>query len=156
MRSSSSSLLAALLLPAAIAGCTCDPTPEPVDAGPDAPAIDEDAGPDAGPPDPPLPAPFTDVETTERYEMPGLSAEAFVVRSWTYDHHEDYGCPPRDERAHTVAAVRQVDARTIELDLDAVPLVRVYEVRLAGLRRAGDGQGPWHGVAWYTRNRAQR
>jgi penicillin amidase len=84
MRSSSSSLLAALLLPvlpAAIAGCSCDPTPEPVDAGPDAPAIDEDAGPDAGPPDPPLPAPFTDVETTERYEMPGLSAEAFVVRT---------------------------------------------------------------------------
>lgn len=80
----SSSLLAALLapvLPAALAGCTCDPTPV-ADAGIDAP-LDEnvDAGPDAGPPDPALPAPFTDTEITERWTMPELSGEAFVVRT---------------------------------------------------------------------------
>ncbi|MFO0710681.1 MAG: penicillin acylase family protein [Sandaracinus sp.] len=77
-----SSLLAALLVPtvpAALAGCSCD-SPPAADAGADAPSLD-DAGPDAGPPDPPLPAPFTDVETTARYDMPGLSAEAFVVRT---------------------------------------------------------------------------
>jgi len=93
---------------------------------------------------------------TQDVDPASVRPESFAVRSWTYDHHEDYGCPPRDERAHAVAAVRAVDARTIELELDAVPLVRVYELRLAGLRRAGDGQEPWHGVAWYTRNRAPR
>ena len=93
---------------------------------------------------------------TQDVDPASVRPESFVVRSWTYDHHEDYGGPPRDERAHPVAAVRAVDARTIELELDAVPLVRVYELRLPGLRRAGDGQEPWHGVAWYTRNRAPR
>lgn len=93
---------------------------------------------------------------TQDVDPARVRPESFAVRSWTYDHHEDYGCPPRDERAHAVTVVRAVDARTIELELGAVPLVRVYELRLAGLRRAGDGQEPWHGVAWYTRNRAPR
>jgi penicillin amidase len=73
-------VLAALLLPAVptLAGCSCD-APPAADAGADAPSdapLD-----DAGPNDPPLPAPFTDVEVTERYELPELSAEAFVVRT---------------------------------------------------------------------------
>jgi len=76
-------VLVALLVPAlpSLAGCSCESPPPAVDAGLDAPPSDEDAGPDAGPPDPPLPAPFTDVEVTERYAMPELSAEAFVVRT---------------------------------------------------------------------------
>jgi penicillin amidase len=75
-------LLAALLLPTAssLAGCSCDSQPLPEDAGPDA-IVADDANDDVGPNDPPLPAPFTDVEVTERYEMPGLSGEAFVVRT---------------------------------------------------------------------------
>ncbi len=73
-------LLAALLLPAVpLAGCSCD-GPSALDAGLDAPPAG-DANDDASPMDPPLPAPFTDVEVTERYEMPALSAEAFVVRT---------------------------------------------------------------------------
>ena len=79
----SSSLLAALLLPvvpAAVIGCSCDPTPV-ADAGLDAPIENVDGGSDAGPPDPPLPAPFTDSEVTERWTLPSLSGEAFVVRT---------------------------------------------------------------------------
>ncbi len=76
-------VLAVLLVPAlpSLAGCSCENPPAAIDAGTDAPPADEDAGPDAGPPDPPLPAPFTDVEVTERYAMPELSGEAFVVRT---------------------------------------------------------------------------
>ncbi|GAB4201660.1 MAG: hypothetical protein OHK0013_13970 [Sandaracinaceae bacterium] len=75
-------LLAALLSATAssLAGCSCDGPSPSDDAGSDAVAAD-DASDDAGPNDPPLPAPFTDVPVTERYEMPGLSGEAFVVRT---------------------------------------------------------------------------
>ncbi|MFY9342443.1 MAG: hypothetical protein WAT39_08130 [Planctomycetota bacterium] len=81
-------------------------------------------------------------------------AASFAVRSWTYDHHEEYGCKPRDERAHVVSTVRIADAgRAVELDLADVPLCRVYEVKCGGVRGPA-GEATWHGIAWYTRNRA--
>lgn len=81
---------------------------------------------------------------------------SFAVRSWTYDHCEDYGCPPRDERAHAVRATA-VAAETVELALDVAATGRVYEVRCPGVRGADPAApAPWHGVAWYTRNAAPR
>lgn len=82
-------------------------------------------------------------------------AADFVVKSWTYDHHEDYGCPPRGTREHRVVGmVPGPDGCTVDLRLDDVALVRVYEIRCAGLRGGSERVAPWHGVAWYTRNAA--
>lgn len=94
---------------------------------------------------------------TLRFTAPVAAASvvpaSFAVRSWTYDHHEPYGCPPRDERAPRVtAAVLAADGRSVALALDDVELCRVYELACPGVR-AVDGQRPWHGIAWYTRNR---
>ncbi|MBL8755014.1 MAG: auracyanin family protein, partial [Planctomycetes bacterium] len=81
-------------------------------------------------------------------------AASFAVRSWTYDHHEGYGCPPRDTHAVAVTAVRRsADGRKVEIDLDDTTTCRVYEVKCAGVRDSADA-APWHGVAWYTRNLA--
>jgi hypothetical protein len=81
--------------------------------------------------------------------------DSVVVSSWTYDHHEAYGCPPRDVQPQAVTAVtRSADGLSLDVQLAAVPLVRVYEVRVAGVRSGG--VAPWHGVGWYTRNRAPR
>jgi hypothetical protein len=77
---------------------------------------------------------------------------SFTVRSWTYDHHEGYGCPPRDTRSHAIIGLGIFGDR-ITLDLDDATTCRVYEVKCAGVRDGG-GQAPWHGIAWYTRNLA--
>jgi hypothetical protein len=76
---------------------------------------------------------------------------SFAVRSWTYDHHEAYGCPPRDVRSHVVTAARLGDDLAVTIDVAGLEPCRVYEVRCAGVR-AHDGAAPLHGVAWYTRN----
>jgi hypothetical protein len=55
-----------------------------------------------------------------------------------------------------VTKVARVDARTVAIELDAVPLCRVYEVRAPGLVRDGGAAKLWHGVGWYTRNRDPR
>ncbi len=97
-----------------------------------------------------------------RFTQPVTAATAavgsFAVRSWTYDHHESYGCPPRDTKAHTIASTtRSDDGRTVELSIEGLELCRVYEVKCAGVRGGGgDGEpvAPWHGIAWYTRNQA--
>ncbi len=62
-----------------LAGCSCSTTPAPSDA-------DVDASVDAGPPDaafadPPAPAPLDGVPQRERWVLPGLGADAFVVRT---------------------------------------------------------------------------
>jgi len=80
--------------------------------------------------------------------------DAFEVLSWTYDHHAQYGCPPRDEREHEVVSVAvSPDARAVEIALGDLELARVYEIRCGGVRGAG-GEAPLHGLAWYTLNRA--
>ncbi len=67
--------LLSLALSLLIAGAGCgDDDPKPSDAGPDGAT-------DAGPDDPPPPALFEDVEQTGRYEIPGLSDHAHVVRT---------------------------------------------------------------------------
>ncbi len=89
---------------------------------------------------------------TRPFDGATASAANVAVRSWTYDHHDAYGCPPREERTHTLT-VQQLDERTLAVVLDAAEPCRVYEVRAAGVRGA-DGSAPLHGVAWYTRNAA--
>ncbi len=92
---------------------------------------------------------------TQPVAAASVVADSFAVRSWTYDHHESYGCPPRDTKPVAVTAVRlAADGRTVEVELDDVTLCRVYEVKADGVRGAGDGKAPWHGIAWYTRNLA--
>jgi hypothetical protein len=79
---------------------------------------------------------------------------SFTVKSWTYDHHENYGCPPRDERAHQVtAAVASADGRAIDVTVAGLENVRVYELGCAGVQSATQ-EPVWHGIAWYTRNAA--
>lgn len=80
------------------------------------------------------------------------TAEAIKVKSWTYDHHSSYGCPPRDEKDETVTVVTAApDLRSIDIKVDGLVAVRVYEIDCAGVRGAA-GDSPLHGVAWYTRN----
>ena len=75
------------------------------------------------------------------------------MKSWTYDHHEKYGCPPRGTRTHGVGAARlAADGLTVDLRLEDLALVRVYEIRCVGLTGRGAETAIWHGVAWYTRN----
>lgn len=78
----------------------------------------------------------------------------FAVTSWTYDHHESYGCPERDVKEHDVtASAVSADARSVDLRVEGLDDVRVYEIRCPHVLGPG-GETPWHGVAWYTRNRA--
>jgi hypothetical protein len=77
---------------------------------------------------------------------------SFAVRSWTYDHHEAYGCPERDLRELAVRAARLSEDRTsIDLTVDGLAPTRVHMVEAAGVRGPG-GELPWHAVAWYTLN----
>ena len=77
-----------------------------------------------------------------------------VVRSWTYDHHEPYGCPPRDVKSHVVGAVRlAADGKVLTVALDSTELCRVYEVKCSAVAST-TGARPWHGIGWYTRNQA--
>ncbi|MFO1078174.1 MAG: hypothetical protein U1E73_10680 [Planctomycetota bacterium] len=94
---------------------------------------------------------FTSPVSTTAAAMPG-----YEVKSWTYDHHETYGCPPRDEHAHAITGIAvAADARSVDLEVDGLETVRVYELRCAHVLSAG-GETPWHPVAWYTLNRRPR
>lgn len=57
-----------------LSGCACGSTPEPVDAS-------TDTASDAGPNDPPPPAPLAAIPQTERWVLPSLGGDAFVVRT---------------------------------------------------------------------------
>lgn len=64
-----------VLLALSLLACpACDGPPDAADGGTDASA-------DAGPGDPPPPAPFEGVEETARFTVPGLSGHAHVVRT---------------------------------------------------------------------------
>jgi hypothetical protein len=93
---------------------------------------------------------------TARFTMDVDAASALpanvAVRSWTYDHHEGYGCPPRDVRDEAVASVVVAeDGRALQITLARTEPCRVYEVAVKGVRSAS-GQAPLHGIGWYTRN----
>jgi len=77
------------------------------------------------------------------------------VSSWTYDHHESYGCPPRDTRSHrVVSAALAADGLHVDLEIADLELCRVYEIRCDGVLAAGNMASLLHGVGWYTRNAA--
>ncbi|MCA8977453.1 MAG: hypothetical protein KDC98_22210 [Planctomycetes bacterium] len=77
---------------------------------------------------------------------------SFSVSSWTYDHHQQYGCPPRDERQHAVTATGvSADLRSVDLEVEGLETVRIYEIGYEGVVGA-DRERPWHAVAWYTLN----
>jgi hypothetical protein len=114
--------------------------------------------------------PFDLVEVTAtrdgfdlRFSMPvdgaSLAANAIRVKSWTYDHHESYGCPPRDVRPHDATfTVANGDGTVVHLAVKDPATCRVYAID-ASLVRASkmDGAEPasmLHGKAWYTRNAA--
>ena len=84
-----------------------------------------------------------------------LMASGFAVKSWAYDLHEGYGCPERDVKEHAVtASALSADGLSIDVVVDGLEDVRVYELRCPAVRSANGMQAPWHPVAWYTRNRA--
>ncbi|MCU0864583.1 MAG: hypothetical protein MUC36_12365 [Planctomycetes bacterium] len=96
-----------------------------------------------------------------RFTQPVSDASAvvasFAVRSWTYDHHENYGCPPRDQHPEVVsAATTAADGLTVDLRCDGLEDGRVYELRCAGVRARGSERAPLHGIAWYSRQRTPR
>ena len=83
------------------------------------------------------------------------TAAAIAIKSFTYDHHESYGCPPRDVRPHTVTDVA-VDSDSpflVRVSVADLSDCRVYAVDASAVK-ALDGTPLWHGKAWYTRNRA--
>ncbi|MCA8964075.1 MAG: auracyanin family protein [Planctomycetes bacterium] len=101
-----------------------------------------------------LPAGFR-LTMTKPVEVTSTVA-AFHVRSWTYDLHESYGCPPRDVREHTVGGVGvSADGAVLDLAVEGLEDGRVYEIKIDGLR-SRDGETVWHDVAWYTRNLSPR
>ena len=79
----------------------------------------------------------------------------FKVKSWTYDHHKAYGCPPRDTRSHDVLSVAvSADATSVEIEVADPELCRVFEVNCEGVRDAAVELSLLHGIGWYTRNAA--
>lgn len=77
------------------------------------------------------------------------------VSSWTYDHHEQYGCPPRDSKQHAVTGVGfSPDGMHADLKVADLELCRVYEIRCSGVLSAQTRSKLLHGVGWYTRNAA--
>ena len=77
------------------------------------------------------------------------------VKSWTYDHHSAYGCPPRDTRGHAVTSCAVTkDGMTMDIVVADLELCRVYEIDCAGVRSEGGAGRLLHGVGYYTRNRA--
>ncbi|MCC7063134.1 MAG: hypothetical protein IT456_10045 [Planctomycetes bacterium] len=77
----------------------------------------------------------------------------FAVRSYTYDLHENYGCPERDAKPHTITATAlSEDGLCIDLMVDGLEDVRVYELSCPAVLSASSGKAPWHPIAWYTRN----
>lgn len=79
------------------------------------------------------------------------------VSSWTYDHHEQYGCPPRDTRTHKVlSAGVAAGGMHVDLEVDDLELCRVYEIRCDGVLAASAKATLLHGVGWYTRNAAPK
>lgn len=77
----------------------------------------------------------------------------FEVKSWTYDHHKAYGCPPRDVRDVRVTGVAvHADGMSVELQLADHELCRVYEVNCVGVLSKSKTRSLLHGIGWYTRN----
>jgi hypothetical protein len=113
------------------------------------------------------PVPFELLEVTAlpkgfrmRFTQPVAAATALPanlqVTSWTYDHHEAYGCPERDVRTHAVVALQpSPDGLSVDATVEGLQDVRVYELRPT-LRSAVGSEALWHGVAWYTRNATPR
>ena len=80
---------------------------------------------------------------------------SFAVKSWTYDHHQKYGCPPRDTRSHDVlGAAVHADAMAVEIEVAQPELCRVFEIRCKSVLGASARGSLLHGVGWYTRNAA--
>lgn len=95
------------------------------------------------------------LQFTKPVDAATAAAANIAVRSWTYEHHEEYGCKPLDEHGHAVtSATLGSDGRTVAIAIAAPATCRVYEITCKGVRSAADGEPIWHGVAWYTRNRA--
>ena len=95
------------------------------------------------------------VAFTAPVDAGAVTAESFALKSWTYDHHSAYGCPPRDTRPHAVTScVVAEDGLSAELVVADLELCRVYEVDCPGVRAADGGAELLHGVGYYTRNRA--
>ena len=93
------------------------------------------------------------VAFTQPIAAASAKTSAFVVKSWTYDLHETYGCDPRDEQEHTLASLAvSSDGLSVDLAVDELAPCRVYEIRCPGALSAAGQATPWHGIAWYTRN----
>ena len=98
-----------------------------------------------------------------RFSMPvdaaSLAADAIRVKSWTYDHHESYGCPPRDVKPHDATfAVANGDGTVVHLTVKDPAICRVYAIDASLVRASKVGGAEpvpmLHGRAWYTRNAA--
>jgi glucose/arabinose dehydrogenase len=98
-----------------------------------------------------------ELEFTTAFAGDSFAPESIEVRSWTYDHHEAYGCPERDVRTHVVQAIGAAStSRHLRVAVEGLEDCRVYEVKVVGVKARGDGAAPLHGIGWYTRNRSPR
>jgi hypothetical protein len=98
-----------------------------------------------------------ELEFTTAFAGDSFAPESIEVRSWTYDHHEAYGCPERDVRTHVVQAIGAASTdRHLRVAVEGLEDCRVYEVKVVGVKARGDGAAPLYGIGWYTRNRSPR
>ena len=88
--------------------------------------------------------------------QPGSIAEGDGVRvsSFKYQSKWSYGGPMLDKRDETVA-VRQPDAKSIEIDVQRLEALRVYQITLKGIK-SKDGSPLRNEVYYYTLNSLQK
>jgi hypothetical protein len=90
---------------------------------------------------------------------------SYRLSSFHYEHHQEYGCPEMETRAHVLSSAELIDAKTVRLRVDAAAgALRpgcVHELHLDGVKSgaSSDGAEPagsplLHAVAWYTLNEA--
>jgi hypothetical protein len=84
---------------------------------------------------------------------------SYLLTSYTYEHHAEYGCPEMDPQPHAVTSVDVLDERAVRLHVDRLRPGYVHELHLPGVRSgestdAGEPPGSplLHAVAYYTLN----
>jgi len=86
-------------------------------------------------------------------EALAANADTYDIKHWGYKYHGEYGSPKVEEKKEVPTAIRIIDAKTIEIDVNLV-INQVYQLNLAKLKCA-DGTSLTNTTAWYTLNRTR-
>ncbi len=77
---------------------------------------------------------------------------SYSARSWTYKHHQNYGCPPTDmQELRIKSATVAPDNKSVKLVIENLRPVYVHELRFDGVKNK-EGKQVLHPEAYYTLN----